>query len=51
MKELIKLILQDFQLEDFGVAVKWNIEVPLDSDKIITLIGPAGVAKAFVFLK
>lgn len=48
MKEIIKTILSDFHRKELPNLVKRNIEIPLNSGKIVTLIGPRRSGKTFL---
>lgn len=48
MKNVLKTIIKDFQERKLDEFILRNIEVPLDSKKIITLIGPRRSGKTFL---
>ena len=48
MKEVLKAIIREFHLDELPSLVTRDIELPLSSGKIITVIGPRRAGKTFV---
>ncbi len=49
MKEILKTIIREFQLEELPTFVPRELELPLSSGKIIILIGPRRAGKTYLF--
>lgn len=49
MKEIFKVIITDFLEKDMPTIVEREIQIPLDSKKIITLVGARRTGKTFLF--
>jgi uncharacterized protein len=48
MKELIKTIVKDFHERGIPGSIERDIKIPLDSGKIVTLVGPRRAGKTFL---
>jgi len=49
MKQLLKEIFSDFYANEMPIAKPREINLPIESGKIITLIGPRRSGKSFIF--
>lgn len=49
MKEIFKVIITDFLEKEMPTIVEREIQIPLDSKKIITLVGARRTGKTFLF--
>ncbi len=49
MKDILKTIIREFHTEDLPPLIKRDLTFPLDSGKIITLVGPRRAGKTYLF--
>ena len=49
MKDILKTIIREFHTEDLPSLIKRDLSFPLDSGKIITLVGPRRAGKTYLF--
>ncbi len=48
-KEIFKLLIKEFHTETLPLAIKRELEVPVSSNKVITIYGPRRSGKSFYF--
>ncbi len=49
MKEILKIIIREFHTEVLPSLITRDLSFPLDSEKIITLVGPRRAGKTYLF--
>ena len=48
-KEIFKLLIKEFHTEALPLVIKRELEIPVSSNKVITIYGPRRSGKSFYF--